>query len=447
MSIENFGYKEELKRALTFKDLLIYGMIFMVPIAPFGIFGYVADVADGMVPLAYILGMVAMFFTAMSYAAMSEAFPISGSAYAYTYRGIHPHIGFICGWLLLLDYILIPALLYVISANSLQALFPEIPKWLWIATFLASCTLINIRGVEMTARANIVFLIAQLIVLAIFIGVGLHALYGGTGAGQLTSAPVYNSHLNWSVVAAATSIAVLSFLGFDGISTLAEEVKGDNRKVVGRATIAVLFLMGSIFIVQTWIAADLAKGMHFKSLDTAFYEVAGAAGGRWLYVLTAWATALAWGIANALAAQAAVSRILFSMARDRLLPASKLLSKIHPRFKTPYISTAVVAVVSLAVGLYFLNDADTLSKLVNFGALTGFVLLHISVIWHFVVRQGSTRWIRHVLFPLLGITIIGFVLANQDRETHLMGGAWIAIGLVYLFILVFILKRKAALEV
>ena len=118
MSVEQFGYKQELHRALTFRDLLVYGMIFMVPIAPFGVFGYVWDGAQGMVALAYLIGMVAMFFTAMSYWSMSRAFPVSGSVYAYAQRGIHPIVGFFAGWLILLDYILVPSLLYIVSAAA-----------------------------------------------------------------------------------------------------------------------------------------------------------------------------------------------------------------------------------------------------------------------------------------------------------------------------------------
>ena len=87
--VESFGYKQELKRSLTFTDLLVYGLIFMVPIAPFGIFGAVYSGSGGMVALAYVIGMVAMAFTALSYAQMSRAFPVAGSVYSYAGRGLH----------------------------------------------------------------------------------------------------------------------------------------------------------------------------------------------------------------------------------------------------------------------------------------------------------------------------------------------------------------------
>ena len=126
-SLQEFGYKQELKRALTLRDLIVFGMIFMVPISPFGVFGFVWNDAKGMVPLAYLLGLIGMFFTAMSYASMANAFPMAGSVYSYVGRGLHEVAGFFAGWLILLDYILIPALLYIFSAVALRPLLPGVP--------------------------------------------------------------------------------------------------------------------------------------------------------------------------------------------------------------------------------------------------------------------------------------------------------------------------------
>jgi amino acid transporter len=157
MEIEEFGYKQELKRSLTLTDLVVYGMIFMIPIAPFGVYGYVNAEAPGMVPLAYIIGMVAMLFTALSYGSMARAFPIAGSVYSYAQRGLNQHVGFLAGWLMLLDYLLIPPLLYVYAAMALNHLYPDIPKVGFILAFLVSATFVNLRGITFTARMNIIF--------------------------------------------------------------------------------------------------------------------------------------------------------------------------------------------------------------------------------------------------------------------------------------------------
>ncbi|MBC3207608.1 APC family permease [Pseudomonas sp. SWRI111] len=434
MEIEEFGYKQELKRSLTLTDLVVYGMIFMIPIAPFGVYGYVNAEAPGMVPLAYIIGMVAMLFTALSYGSMARAFPIAGSVYSYAQRGLNQHVGFIAGWLMLLDYLLIPPLLYVYAAMALNHLYPDIPKVGFILAFLVSATFVNLRGITFTARMNIVFLLAQLVVLGIFLFYAWTALHSGGGNGELTLAPLYHPEtFNFALLMQAVSIAVLSFLGFDAISTLAEEIKGDPGKSVGKAALITLLVMGVIFVAQTWIATDLAAGMGFKSADTAFYEIAEIAAGSWLATLTAVATALAWGVAVAITSQAAVSRLLFGMARDGKLP--KVLARVHPKHNTPYLSIYLVAVLSLVICYLFINSVDTLTSLVNFGALSGFMLLHLTVINYYWRRQKSGRVVRHLLCPAIGFSIVAAIMYNMGVDAQKLGLIWIALGLVYLFFL------------
>ncbi len=443
MSVQEFGYREELRRALTLTDLIVYGLIFMVPIAPYSVYGFVWHDARGMVPLAYLVGLVGMFFTALSYAALSRAFPLAGSVYTYAQRGLHEVAGFFAGWLILLDYLLIPALLYVFAAVALRPLLPAIPSWAWLSTFVVFNAAVNLLGIEFTARVNRYMLAVELLTMALFVMAGLFTLYAGVGAGKLTWQPLYDPQVfSFNVIAGATSIAVLSFLGFDGISTLSEECRG-GREQVGRATIWSLVLVGVLFVLQTWIATDLSVGMHFASLETAFYEISERAGGPWLRLVVIIVTVFAVAVANAMAAQAAVSRVLFAMARDGKLPAA--LARIHPRYQTPYVSTLVVALISLLIGLLFAARVDDLTRIVNFGALCSFVLLHLAVIHHFFIRERSGRWLRHLLFPLLGLAIIVYVLLALDRAAQLLGAGWIGVGAVYYLILTFLAKKPAAL--
>ena len=442
MSLEQFGYEDQLDRALTLSDLVVYGMIFMVPIAPFSVFGYVWQEANGMVALAYLIGLVGMLFTALSYAAMSQAFPLAGSVYAYVQRGLHEFAGFLAGWLILLDYILIPALLYLFSALALNPLLPAVPDWAWLVGFVSLNAAANLLGIRFTARLYKVLLGLELLVLFLFVAFGALALYHGAGAGRLTLAPLYDAHhFSLTTVAGATSIAVLSFLGFDGISTLSEESSG-ARNAVGRATLLALVLTGALFMLQTWIAADLGHGMHFASADTAFYEIAARAGGPALRLTAIAAIVVSFGIANAMAAQAAVSRVLFAMARDRKLPA--VLAVVHPRFKTPYVSTLMVAGVSLLVGLFFAHRVDDLTRVVNFGALTSFALLHLAVAYHHIIRQRTGAWLRHLIFPLAGLAVILYVLYGMDRTAKILGGCWIAAGICYYLILAGTARGRAA---
>ncbi|MCL6633752.1 MAG: APC family permease [Alicyclobacillus herbarius] len=430
-SVEQYGYKQELKRSLSFWDLVVYGLIFMVPIAPMGIYGQVVQTAHGMVVFAYFIGLVGMIFTAYSYARMSEAFPISGSAYAYVQRGWNPYIGFLAGWMILLDYILIPSLLYLVSASWLAELVPGVPTWLWIVVFVAINTIINILGIQLTSRANWIILVFELVTFVLFCVMAFAYVAGGHGHTTFTAAPIYQAHaFSWSMVGAATSIAVLSFLGFDGISTLAEETRG-GRRTVGRATVTALIVIAVLFMVLTYLAACAYPDfMHFPDPDVAFYFVAERVGGTWLKVLCLAATVIAWGIANALAAQAAISRLLFSMGRDKALPG--FLAKVHPRFQTPYTSTLLVAVVSVIVSVA--SSIGTLSSLVNFGALTTFLLLNLTVVIYHFIKRRSGRWFAHLVMPLLGFAVLLYVWLNFDRLTLRLGVAWAIVGVIVLAI-------------
>ncbi|MDQ1663359.1 MAG: hypothetical protein QOJ68_3339 [Blastococcus sp.] len=448
--VEAFGYHQELKRSLSFTDLLVYGLIFMVPIAPFGIFGSVFQASGGMIALAYVIGMLAMAFTAASYSQMSRAFPMAGSVYTYAGRGIAQPIGFIAGWMILLDYVLVPGLLYLIASVAMNSIVSGVPIWIWLVGFVVLNTVVNYFGIEFTARVNKIMLIAELIVLAMFLVIGVVALIGGKGRG-FDFSPIYNSDtFSLKLVFGAVSIAVLSFLGFDGISTLAEENR-ESARSIGKSMIAALALAGVLFIVQTWVAALLVPnpGKLISDGDaagTSFYDAAQVAGGHWLYVLTAVATAISWGFANSLVAQAATSRLLYAMARDRQLPG--FLARIHPTRRVPVNATLLVAVISLALGLYMNSRSDgisLLSTLVNFGALTAFLLLHVSVVSHFIVRRKSRDYWRHLAVPVIGFAILLYVIINAQVAAQRLGFVWLAVGAAILIFLL-VTGRKPELK-
>jgi len=442
-SVEKFGYKQELHRALTYRDLLVYGLIFMVPIAPFGIFGGVFQGSGGMIALAYAIGMVGMMITASSYAQMSKAFPMAGSVYTYAGRGIHPNVGFLAGWVILLDYVLVPTLLYIVAAIAMNSFVAAIPVWAWLLFFIVANTIVNYSGIELTAKVNKVVLVAELIVLAIFIVIGVIAVASGKGNGFSFDAFYNSDTFSIGLVLGAVSIAVLSFLGFDGISMLAEENK-EKATEIGRAMVGALMLAGALFIVQTWIGAMLVPSpdkliAEGDPAGTAFYAAAEVAGGVWLGKLTALATAIAWGFANALVAQAATSRLLYAMARDKQLP--KFLAVVNKKSGSPVNATFVTGFISVALGLYMVTQREDfgltlITTLVNFGALTAFIVLHISVIVHHKIRGGSSDNWRHLVVPIMGIVLLGFVVIKANVAAQQVGLTWAGLGIVLLLILI-----------
>ncbi|SUZ35711.1 amino acid permease [Xanthomonas arboricola pv. juglandis] len=431
-ALERFGYTQELKRQLTLKDLLIYGLVFMVPTAPFSIFGGVFDISAGMVPLTYLLGFVAMLFTALSYQQMSQAFPVAGSVYAYVGRGLSSGMGFLAGWAILLDYLLVPTLLYVVGANAMHNVLPAVPQPAWIAFFVVLNTLVNLRGIETTARANRFFLYAQLVVLAVFVVLASLAIQRGVNGAHWNLRPFYNPQaFSPQLIFSALSVAVVSFLGFDAISTLSEEARGGNR-VVGRATLLALLLVAGLFVLQTWLAALLQPTLQrypsAQASNDAFFEIGRLIAGPWLQIVIALTVAISAAIANSLVAQAATSRLLFAMARDRQLPA--FLRYIHPRTGVPQRAILLVAGLSMVLGEVFVGQIALLSSLCNVGALTAFILLHVAVLWHF--RGQGRSVLLHVATPLIGIVILAYVLINADQHAQLGGTAWMVVGLAVL---------------
>jgi amino acid transporter len=439
-ALERFGYRQELRRSLGWGDLIIYGLIFMVVIAPFGIFGSVFQASAGMVALAYLIGMIAMMFTASSYAVMVRAYPMAGSVFTYAGRAIAPWAGFLTGWAILLDYVLVPSLLSLVAAASMTSVVGTVPVWGWIVVFVVVNTAFNLFGITATRLVNRVFIVGELVILAIYLVLGVTALANGKGRG-FSWTPFFDSHaFTLSVAFGAVSVAALSFLGFDALAMMAEDAKGGARQI-GRAMYAALGLTGLLFIAQTYVAALLVPDpagliANGDPNGTAFYDTARVAAGSWLATLTALATALAWGLANNMVAQIATSRLLYAMARDRQLPS--LLARVSVRRSVPVNAVVLTAVVSLALGLWMAARDDGISllaSLVNFGAMISFIVLHVAVVYRWARNGRRENALRHVLVPAIGAAILVAVVINANILAQRVGLIWLGVGVVILLIL------------
>jgi len=435
--VEAFGYRQELKRALSLSDLLVYGLVFIAPVAPFSVFGFVFNASNGMVPLVYMVGVVAMLFTALSYMTMSRTFPVAGSVYAYAGRGIGESAGFLAGWAMLLDYLLIPTLAYVGCAVAMSAVLPDVPKPAWVIVLLVFNTSINLVGIEATAKVNKSLLVLQLTLLAAFLVLGAIALSHGAAGAHLSLAPLWDSaKVTPGLVFGALSLAALSFLGFDAISTLAEEAKGGVH-MVGIATLLSLTLAAVLFVAQTYLASlfvlDRSSFPPGDESANAFLTIASIVGGDTFKLIVAVLGVVLASMAGALSAQAATARLLYSMARDGRLP--RALAHVDSKRMAPQRAVMLVAAITLALGLTMISRLELLVSLVNFGALFGFLMLHLSVIIHFMWRGPSRRWIMHLVVPAVGFMVIGYVLFNAETMAQIAGSVWLTLGVIVLVML------------
>jgi amino acid transporter len=419
-----------LKRSLRYPDLVIYGLAYIAPITPLSTLGFVWEASQGLIALAYVLGGVCMYFTAKSYAVMTASVPSAGSVYGFARHSLGPFAGFVAGWLILLDYLLIPAFVYVLIAVALGTLVPGVDRSVWIVVMVAVTLGVNWFGVTVTSRANMIAVAIQAVVMFGFLALCVVALHQGKGTASLGPAPFWNgAPFDAGALFTATSICVMSFLGFDAISTLSEEVEGNDPRIVGRAIIGVLVISAVFFVVVAWILGNLLPGIRIHDASAAAYELAAWAVGPWAATVIAWAYVLIVGLSNALPMQVGVARVLYAMGRDRQLPGA--LARIHPRYHTPWVGMLVTAAISLGVALAMRNRLDDLATIVNFGALCGFLMLHVAVIVEFGVTRRGGSWLAHWVTPLLGIAVVLMVLWGMSALALEVGVAWLAAGILW----------------
>ena len=429
--LESFGYKQELRRGMGLWDVVLYGVLFMVVIAPQSIFGGIQLNSHGMTPLVYIIGFVAILFTAMSYMRMSKRFPIAGSVYSYVQRGINPHVGFIAGWLILLDYILVPGLLIVMVMNWGTALIPNSPAWLWGIVFIAFNTFVNIRGIHLNRGMDWVIFVIEVVALIAFIALGCNFLANG-GADGFTIAPLYQEgEVTPQFIASGISLAALSFLGFDGMSTLAEETR-EPEKNIGKGIIIALCFIIVVFVAQTYIAAAVQPDWANTDPDMGFFDSVMIVGGQGLYIFMLVVNIIAIGIANIMNAQLASSRLLYSMGRDGVIP--RIFGKVHPKYQTPWVASLFLGIVTLCLALPLMDRMNDLAEFVNFGALSSFVMLNFATFLFFFVREGHRKtfgdWVKYLICPWIGIAILVYVFTGFQTATYIVGVCWLIIGLI-----------------
>ncbi|WP_044442636.1 APC family permease [Agreia bicolorata] len=427
--LAELGYSQELKRTMSLLDVVVFGLIFMVPMAPVAVFGVIFSYSGGMVALVYLVAGLAMVFSALSYQTMAKEFPVAGSVYSYVRMSTSKFLGFIAGWAILLDYLLLPALLTILGASALTSIAPEVPGWVWVVAFVVAASIFNLRGLSMTKKLTLVFLGIQLVALVVFVVAALLAISQGRATFSLS--PFYNpEYFSSAIVFGAIPLAALSYVGFDAIATLNEEAKGGGR-TVSRATIIVLVLVIVMFVAQVYLAALFVptEGLQ-PGVDTnnAFYDIVGVIVSPWFKALFVLLGAFVSIFANLLVSHATTSKLVFAMARDRQLPHG--LAKISPRTGAPSRSMLLISAITLVISILALGNIELLTTMVTFGALTAYILLHVAVLIHFGFRGRSRSIFVHWVSPVVGILVLGYALWSTNDIAKIVGVSWLVVGTI-----------------
>lgn len=421
--------EETLRRALGLPSLILFGLVYIVPLTVFTTYGIVTETTGGRLPVAYLVTLLAMGFTALSYARMAAAYPVAGSAYTYTQKSFGAPLGFLTGWSLLLDYLFLPMLNYLVIGIYLEAAFPALPAWVFVVVGIGIVTVLNVIGIVSVARANFVIIAVQTVFIATFLVLAVGALSGKATVDLAAPFRGDGSVTGLGAVFAGAAILCLSFLGFDAVSTLSEEAKHPTRDVP-RAIISVTLSAGLIFIALAFLSQLVFPSNAFTDVDSGALDVMRTAGGAFLGSFFT-AAYVAGALGSALTSQASVARILYAMGRDGILPRS-FFGYVSPRFATPIYAILLVSAVSL---LAVVIDLATLASIVSFGALVAFSAVNLSVLKHYFIDLGLRRGAdlsRHLLLPLIGFILTVWLWTSLSRLTLVVGVCWLGIGVLWL---------------
>lgn len=427
-----------LKRTLGLGSLVVFGIAYMSLSTVMTYMGITAQMTHGMIALAFLVAGIAMTFTAFSYSKMVRAFPVAGSAFAYVSNSLNPHVGFMTGWVMMLDYALLGCLSYLLLGLYMNILIPAIPGWAWVIISVMILTIVQYVGVDIMAKVNNILVAVVAIFMIGFFILMLKVIMTGSGFPALFNlAGVYNAaefpNVGWGGIVQAASILVLCFLGCDAVTTLAEEAI-EPRKNVGRAIIIITVGMGIYFVIYSYVMQLVwpTAWQEFVNPDTASEELVTYVGGQvlgliWtgMYTLTC--------VTCCLAAQTSATRLLFGMGRDGVFPA-KFFAHLHPKFKTPVCNIIFISVLSIIVACF--TDLLSISSVINFGALIGFALVNVCVFAHYFIKEKKRKGVfnicSYVIAPVIGALVCIFIWVNLDATALILGSCWTVIGFVYL---------------
>jgi amino acid transporter len=416
-----------LRRALGLWDLILYGVIVIQPTAPMSVFGVLSNRGRGHVVTAILIAMSAMLFTAISYGRMARAYPSAGSAFTYVGREINPALGYITGWSMVMDYMLNPIICIVWVSQQAHVFAPTIPYWAWAVLMALLFTGLNILGIRTSARINASLAAAMGVVIAVFFVAAARFIFSHPhGGAAFFTRPFYDpATFNAGAVLGGTSIAVLTYIGFDGISTLSEEAENPRRNIL-LATVLTCVAIGILSAFEVY-AAQLAwpASQPFPDETTAFVY---AAGRTWapLFAIVGFTLVVA-NFGSGMGAQLGAARLLFGMGRSNALPKS-FFGAIEPKRRIPRNNVVFVGAVSL-VGA-FLLDYDLGAQMLNFGALIAFMGVNLAALVRYYVREKQKR-LRNLLPPVLGFAVCLLLWLNLSRTAQIAGGIWMAAGIAY----------------
>ncbi|WP_257350641.1 APC family permease [Pseudalkalibacillus decolorationis] len=436
----------KLKRRLKLIHVFVLGLALLTPSTVFDTFGIASLATKGHVPLVYIFAMFAILFTVFSYVHMVKAFPSAGSAYTYVQKTFHPNVGFLVGWSSLCDYLFLPMLYALAIKIYMAAYFPGIPEWLWVVLPILIISTANLFNIRVALSLSTVFVFLQILISAVFVALLIRGIIISDSSGHVFSLePLYSANLTFSTVLSGVTILAYSFIGFDAMSTLAEETINPT-KTIPRAMIALALYIGlSYSIITYFMQVHYPDVTIFSDPEAAAAEIAPQIGGM-LFASIFLGVIISSNISGGIAAQLSISRLLYAMGRDNVLPR-KIFGYVSPKSGVPINNILISGFIALTAVFF---DLVTAASFISFGAFTAFTFVNLSVIVYYYVqnkRRSSKDTVLYLISPLIGISFLAIMWYNMDVQALILGVTWNIIGFAFLLHITKMFKKPTPMFV
>jgi len=434
-SVNTNNATPHLRRVLTVWDLIFYGIVLIMPIAPVPMFGIAQMLSHGHYVSTVLLAMGAMLFTAVSYGRMAALYPAAGSAYTYVGRGLNPHLGFLTGWAMFLDYLIQPLLNAIFVSLTIKRFLPQVPYFILAAVCVGLMTALNLRGIRTTARANIALLAITSVVILAFGVLAVRYLFHLQGWGGVFSFQPFYDPKTFDIryIWTATSYAALTYIGFDGVTTLAEEVENPKRNVM-LAAVSVCLFTGVVGGLEIYLGQRVWPDWHtFPNIETAFMDITQKVGGPLLFQALGIVLILSC-MGAGLTGQVGAARLLYGMGRDNVLPR-RIFGHLHPKHLTPSRNVWMIGIVAYIGTL--LVSYEQAGEILNFGAFLAFMGVNFATFWQFSIiarPDYKRRTLPDIIMPLIGFFFCLWIWLGLKTPAKVVGGIWFLLGLTYTLI-------------